>query len=69
MVCHAFSGGPVAQWQSIKMTRPSERRKKKKKEKRRRKILQGAAFDVWSLDGEWNIKVIEEEFQGGCGKN
>jgi hypothetical protein len=45
------------------------REKKKKKEKRRRKILQGAAFDVWSLDGEWNIKVIEEEFQGGCGKN
>jgi hypothetical protein len=67
VVCHAFSGGPVAQRQSIKMTRPSERRKKK--EKRRRKILQGAAFDVWSLDGEWNIKVIEEEVQGGCEKN
>ena len=68
VVCHAFIlWGPVAQWQSIKMTRPSERKKNTSNDGEQELLVR--LFDVWSLNiysamMERRIKVIKKGIFG-----
>ena len=68
VVCHAFIlWGPVAQWQSIKMTRPSERKKNTSNDGEQELLVR--LFDVWSLNiysamMKRRIKVIKKRIFG-----